>query len=151
MFEAVAAMAMVGMVAIAALEAVGSQMRTAERARRAIETATLAQSRVDWLDFLNETSLRALPDTVKEGTFPPPLDGYSWQTESTAVGTQPGVYDVRVTVRWDADGEFTLRTYVYRRPVITNGGRGGGARDVGADAAADDGAAGAPDDGAEDR
>lgn len=128
LFEAVAAMAMVGIVAIAALEAVGTEMRTAERSRRAIEAATLAQSRLDWLDFLNETALRALPDTVKEGRFPEPLDEYVWETTSSPVATQPGVYDVSVRVMWEPDGAFTLRTYAYRRPVITTGtggGRGG--------------------------
>lgn len=129
LFEAVAAMAMVGIVAIAALEAVGTELRAAERSRRAIEAATLAQSRLDWLDFLNETALRALPDTVKEGRFPEPLDDYEWETTSTPVSTQPGVYDVTVRVMWQPDGAFTLRTYAYRRPVITTGtgagGRGG--------------------------
>ncbi len=119
-------MAIVGMVAIAALEVVGTEMRTAERARRAIEAATLAQSRVDWLDFLNETALRALPDSVKEGVFPEPLDEYAWETTATPVGTQAGVYDVSVRVTWPNDGAYVVRTYVYRRPVLTTGtGRGG--------------------------
>lgn len=127
LFEAIAAMAMVGMVAIAALEVVGTEMRTAERARRAVEAATLAQNRVDWLDFLNETALRALPDTVKEGTFPEPLDEYAWETTATPVGTQAGVYDVSVRVTWPNGGAFAVRTYVYRRPLLTTGaaGRGG--------------------------
>ena len=133
LFEAVAAMAIVGIVAIAALEAVGAEMRVAERARRAVETAALAQSRLDWLEFLNETALRALPDSVKAGTFAEPLDEYSWQTEATPVATQPGVYDVTVRVLWAADGEFALHSYVYRRPVITTSsgagaGSGGGGR-----------------------
>jgi type II secretory pathway pseudopilin PulG len=125
LFEAVAAMAIVGMVAIAALEAVGAEMRVAERARRAVETAALAQSRLDWLDFLNETALRALPDSVKEGKFAEPLDEYSWKTEATPVSTQPGVYGVTIRVLWAKDGEFDLHSYVYRRPVITTGTAGG--------------------------
>jgi type II secretory pathway pseudopilin PulG len=127
LFEAVAAMAIVGMVAIAALETVGTEMRTAERARRAIETSALAQSRLDWFDFLNETALRALPDTVKEGKFPAPLDEYSWKADATPVSTQAGVYAVTVSVHWAKDGVFDLHSYVYRSPVITttSGGRGG--------------------------
>lgn len=127
LFEAVAAMAIVGLVSIAALEAAGAQMRAAERARRAVEAASLAQQRIDWLDFLNETQLRALPDSVKEGTFDAPLDEYTWETKATPVSTQAGVYDVTVRVLWDKqEQEFTLRTYLYRRPVLTTGvGRGG--------------------------
>jgi type II secretory pathway pseudopilin PulG len=119
-------MAMVGLVAIAALEAAGAQMRAAERARRAVEAAALAQQRLDWLDFLNEQHLRSLPDTVKEGTFEAPLEEYRWETETTPVSTQPGVYDVTVKVTWDkGEQSFALRSYAYRRPVISTGGRGG--------------------------
>jgi type II secretory pathway pseudopilin PulG len=130
LFEAVAAMAIVGMVSIGALEAVGAQMRSAERARRAVEAASLAQQRLDWLDFLQEQQLRALPDTVKEGKFDAPLDEYSWETTATPVSTQAGVYDVTVKVMWEKQAQqFTLRTYLYRRPVITTGNAGrGGAR-----------------------
>ncbi len=128
LFESVAAMAIVGIVSIAALEAAGAQMRAAERARRAVEAASLAQQRLDWLDFLNEQQLRSLPDTVKEGTFAEPLEEYSWETEASPVSTQPGVYDVIVRVRWTKDDAFTLRTYVYRRPIISTGTGGAGGR-----------------------
>jgi type II secretory pathway pseudopilin PulG len=131
LFEAVAAMAIVGLVSIAALEAAGAQMRSAERARRAVEAASLAQQRLDWLDFLNETQLRALPDTVKAGVFEAPLEEYSWETSATPVSTQAGVYDVKVRVMWEKqEQEFTLRTYLYRRPQLTTGtgGRGGNRR-----------------------
>jgi type II secretory pathway pseudopilin PulG len=132
LFEAVAAMAIVGMVSLGALEAAGSQMRAAERARRAVEAASLAQQRLDWLDFLNETQLRALPDTVKEGKFDAPLDEYSWETEAKPYATQAGVYEVAVRVYWEKrENHFELKSYVYRRPVLTTGrpnanGRPGG-------------------------
>jgi len=120
-------MAIVGMVAIAALETVGSEMRVAEKARRAVEASSLAQVRLDWFDFMNETALRALPDSVKEGKFPAPLDEYSWKADATPVSTQPGVYAVTVSVHWAKDGLFELHSYTYRSPVITTttGGRGG--------------------------
>ena len=129
LFEAVAAMAIVGLVSIGALEAAGSQMRAAERARRAVEAASLAQQRLDWLEFLNETQLRALPDTVKEGKFDAPLDEYSWETDSKPYPTQAGVYEIAVRVYWDKrQNHFELRSYAYRRPVITTGTGGRGAR-----------------------
>lgn len=122
LFEAVAAMAIVGIVSISALEAAAGQMRSAERARRAVEAAALAQQRLDWLEFLSETNLRALPDTVKEGKFEGALAEYSWETTSAPVSTQPGVYDVSVKVLW-TDNSFTLHSFAYRRPVITTGTR----------------------------
>jgi type II secretory pathway pseudopilin PulG len=128
LFEAVAAMAIVGMTSIAALEAAGAQMRAAERARRAVEASSLAQQRIDWLDFLNETQLRALPDTVAEGKFPEPLEEYSWETDAKPFPTQAGVYEVAVRIYWEKrEQHFELKSYVYRRPLIQTGvgGRGG--------------------------
>jgi len=117
LFEAVAAMAIVGIVSIAALEAAGSQMRTATLAREKLEAAALAQQRMDWLEFLDENRLRALPDSVREGTFAEPFEAYTWETTAEPVSTQPGVYDVWVHVRWP-ENEFSLHTYAYRRPII---------------------------------
>src|SRR5690348_7258157 len=94
LFETVAALAIVAITAISALEAVGSDLRTAERARRAIETEALATSRLDFLTFLTDQELQALPDSVKKGTFDPPLQEYSWEMSSTAVTGQAGVYDI---------------------------------------------------------
>jgi type II secretory pathway pseudopilin PulG len=126
LFEAVAAMAIVGLVSVGALEAAGSQMRAAERARRAVEAASLAQQRLDWLDFLSETQLRALPDTVKEGRFAEPLEEYSWETDAKPFPTQAGVYEIAVRIYWEKrEQNFELKSYVYRRPLITTGGRGG--------------------------
>ena len=126
LFESVAAMAIVGIVSIAALEAAGSQMKTAEKARRAIEASALAQQRLDWLDFLNEQNLRSLPDTVRAGKFESPLTEYAWTTTSAPVATQAGVFDVTVKVTWP-ENAFELHSLVYRRPVISTGtaGRGG--------------------------
>ena len=123
LFEAVAAMAIVGIVSVAALEAAGSQMRSAERARRTVEASALAQQRLDWLDFLNEQSLRALPDTVRAGKFDGSLAEYSWTTTAAPVSTQAGVFDVAVKVSWP-DNSFELHSYVYRRPVIATGAPG---------------------------
>ena len=126
LFESVAAMAIVGIVSIAALEAAGAQLRSAEKARRAIEASALAQQRLDWLDFMNEQNLRSLPDTVRAGKFEAPLNEYAWTTTAAPVSTQAGVFDVLVKVTWP-DNSFVLHSLVYRRPVISMGtaGRGG--------------------------
>jgi type II secretory pathway pseudopilin PulG len=117
LMEAVVAVAIVGMTAVAALEAVGSDMRTAEKARRAIETEALATSRVQFMDLLTDRELQALADSVQTGKFDKPLDEYSWKTTSTPLDDQAGVYDIRVTIQWAA-GSYGVRTYQYRRPVL---------------------------------
>ena len=117
LLEAVVAIAIVGMTSVAALEAAGGEMRTAERARRAIEVEALASSRLEFMDLLNDRELQSLPDSVEKGKFTAPLDDYSWTTTSTPVSEQAGVYDVRVSVAWPS-GSYTLRTYLYRTPRL---------------------------------
>jgi len=117
LLEAVAAVAIIGMTTVGALEAAGSDLRTAERARRALESEALATARVDFMNLLYDTDLQALPDSVAKGAFPKPLDEYSWTATSKPYTDQAGVYDVRVTIKWP-NGEYTERTYMYRRPAV---------------------------------
>jgi type II secretory pathway pseudopilin PulG len=125
LFEAVAAVTIVGLTSVSALSAVGAEMRTAERARRAIEVEALATSRLDFMTLLADRELQNLADSVAKGKFDPPLDGYRWEATSSAVSDQAGVYDVRVNVIWSA-GAYTVRTYFYRRPPLASarGARG---------------------------
>jgi prepilin-type N-terminal cleavage/methylation domain-containing protein len=117
LLEAVAAIAIVGITAVSALEAVGSDMRTAEKARRALEAEALATSRMDFMDLLTDRELQALPDSVAAGKFDKPLDEYTWKTSSTTLADQAGVYDIRITVEW-LTGTYVVRTYQYRRPPL---------------------------------
>jgi type II secretory pathway pseudopilin PulG len=123
LFEAVAALAIVGVVSVSALSAAGGEMRTAERARRSLEVEALATSRLDFLVLMSDQQLQNLPDSVTKGTFDRPLDNYTWTTTASPLATQAGVYDVRVKVEWK-DGSFGLESYVYRRPSLPVGGRG---------------------------
>jgi prepilin-type N-terminal cleavage/methylation domain-containing protein len=116
LLEAVAAVAVVGMTAVGALSAAGSELRTAARARRALEVEALATARLDFMSLLYDADLQSLPDSVAKGTFDKPLGEYSWTATSAAYSDQAGVYDVRVTIKW-TDGEYTERTYMYRRPA----------------------------------
>ena len=111
-----AAVTIVGITAVSALSAAGGEMRTAERARRAIEAEALATARLDFMNLLNDADLQSLPDSVAKGSFDKPLDEYSWTTTSAAYTDQAGVYDVRVTINWP-QGAYTLKTYPYRRPA----------------------------------
>jgi type II secretory pathway pseudopilin PulG len=117
LFESVAALTIVGLVAISALEAVGAEMRTAERARRALEVEALATQRLDALELLTDQELQVIPDSVAAGKFDAPLDEYSWATESSPVAEQPGVYDVALTITWE-NGSYPIRTKMYRRPRL---------------------------------
>lgn len=118
LFEAIAAVTLVGATAAAAMSAVGSQYRTTTRAQRAITVEALATSRLDFLDLLiNERELLSLPDSVAAGEFPAPLDEYTWKTDVTPVSDEPGLFNVLVTVQWN-DGQYQLKSRAYRRPAL---------------------------------
>jgi type II secretory pathway pseudopilin PulG len=117
LFESVAALTIVGLVAISAMETVGAEMRTAERARRALEVEALATQKLDALELLNDQELLALPDSIAAGQFEEPLEEYSWTIESTAVAEQPGVYDVALNIIWE-NGSYPMKTKMYRRPRL---------------------------------
>lgn len=123
LFEAVAAVAMVGATAAAALSAVASQYRTTTRAQRALVVEALATSRLDFLDLLDQDrDLASLPDSVAQGEFPAPLDEYSWKTEVAPVSDEAGLYTVRILVLWK-DGQYELKSRAFRRPPITSTNR----------------------------
>lgn len=117
LLEAVVAVTIVGLTSISALEAVGGDMRTAERARRAIEAEALAGSRLEFMDMLNDQELQSLPDSVQKGKFVAPLDEYSWTTSSAPLADLAGVYTVKVTIDWPT-GSYTVKTYEYRTPPL---------------------------------
>jgi hypothetical protein len=123
LFEAVAALSIVAVTSIAALRTVGSELHTAERAQRAVETEALIAERLAFLDLLTDRDLQSLPDTVASGTFDAPLDHYRWSMESAPSTAYAGLYDVVLTIAWK-EGETSVRTAVYRRPPLaTRGGR----------------------------
>jgi type II secretory pathway pseudopilin PulG len=126
LFEAVAALAIVGVTAVSALSAVGGEMRTATRAKQALDVEALATSRLDFLALMSDQQLQNLPDSVAKGTFDAPLDSYKWVTTTTPLATQAGIYDVRIQVEWKdgpKDATYGLHSYIYRRPPLATSGR----------------------------
>lgn len=126
LFEAVAGLAIVGMVAASAMAATARDMRTAARARRAIEVEALATARMDWIALVTDVQLQSLPDSVARGTFPEPLEEYRWRTTVSPVAQESGLYDVQVSVLWKdggKDASYDIRSRLYRRPVLTTRGR----------------------------
>ncbi len=121
LFEAIASLAIVAVTTISALATVGAEMRTAERARRAIEVEALMTERVNLLHLATDRELQSLPDTIADGQFDAPLDEYSWSTTSSPSAMYPGLYDVTVTLAWRG-GSSTVHTAQYRRPPIVTRG-----------------------------
>jgi type II secretory pathway pseudopilin PulG len=117
LLEAVVGLAIVGMTAVGALGAAAAELRAVALSRRALDAAGLATQRLGVLDFLSDQELLALPDSVEQGRFEPPLDEYRWHTTAASREGEQGVYDVAIRVDW-AGGAYTLRSALYRRPVV---------------------------------
>jgi prepilin-type N-terminal cleavage/methylation domain-containing protein len=111
--EAVVALAIVGLAGVAALEAVGGELRAADHARGAYTVAALAQDRLVAVALLAAGDLNPLPDSVARGTFAPPFAAYRWTAAARPVMGERDLYDVSVDVTSDA-GRLTVATRLYR-------------------------------------
>jgi type II secretory pathway pseudopilin PulG len=123
LFEAVVAIAIVGITAISALGAVGAEMRTAERARRALIVSALATERTAFLYLMTDRDLLNLPDSIAGGTFEWPMDEYAWTTTSTPSTDYAGLYTTKVTITWQEGSEkgvYVTNGAQYRTPPVVS-------------------------------
>lgn len=111
--EALVAVTIVGMTAVASLAAFGSQLQAGARAETAIEAEALAEELLARLRLLPVTSLQVLPDSLRSGTFPSPFEGYRWTSTLGARLHEADLHETTVTVRWEG-GEFAVSTRLYR-------------------------------------
>ena len=115
LLEAMVSLAILSLVGISALGAVGRDLDAATRARAALEAAALAEDRLEVVRMLDAAALAAPPDSVARGRFQPPFSAFGWRTEVDPVGDAPGLYDVRIEVLWENRAR-TLRARLYRPP-----------------------------------
>ena len=120
LFEAVAALTIVAVTAVTALGTAGAELRTAERARRAIESEALLAERVALLALLTERELQRLPDTIAGGSFGEPFAEYAYTARSAPSTQYAGLYELQLTVSWP-DGARTVNTAQFRRPAVLSG------------------------------
>ena len=117
--EAVVALAIVGLAGVSALEAVGGEVRAAQRAAEAYAASALAQDRLAALTLLAPADFSHPPDSLSRGTFPAPLDAYRWTATVEPVLGEQELYDVTVTIASD-ETRYEVQTRVYRPvPVWT--------------------------------
>ena len=114
LLETVVALAIVSIAGIAALSALGAELRSAERTHRALEAEALAQDRLARLSLAGAEDLELLPDSLRHGTIAPPFGAYSWESTSREVPGDVGLFDVTVVVRW-SDGSYEVRSRLYRQ------------------------------------
>jgi type II secretion system protein I len=111
--EAVFALAIVALAAVAVLTALGTELRTAERAQRGLEAVALAEHRLARIRLLPAHALRPLADSLARGRFEPPFDRYSWVATVRPVRNEDDVLDLAVEITWES-GAYALRTRLFR-------------------------------------
>jgi hypothetical protein len=105
--EAAAALSILSIVVVGWLVAVGQELTSLARAAEMMSAAALAEDRLAAVRlFASGVDLR-LPDSIRAGRFPAPIDAFSWEAESRPSTVHPLLMDVRVTVRWSG-GEESL-------------------------------------------
>lgn len=111
--EAVVALAIVGLAGVSALEAVGGELRAAERAADAYVASALAQDRLAAVGLLAARDFAHLPDSLRRGAFAPPFGGYRWTATAEPVVGERELYEVTVSIGGDRPS-YTLTTRMYR-------------------------------------
>ena len=120
LMEAVVALAIISLVAIALLATTAAQVRTADKAALLLTARTLADERMAVVRMLSYDDLRALPDSLAAGTFPAPFEDYSWRVEVAQVDEQNELDLFSAAVAVDVfDESFVLRTLLHEpRPEL---------------------------------
>lgn len=113
LLEATVALAIVGIVAVGALEAFAAEARVAHRTRDAGPAAALASERLARLALADATALQPLPDSLARGAVRTGERTYAWTARVHRVPGTPHLFEFQVDVHWES-GAFALASRVYR-------------------------------------
>jgi hypothetical protein len=112
LLEAVVALAVIGLVAVALLATTAAQVRTADKAQLLLTARALAEERLATLRSLDYYGLADVPDSLAAGTFPPPFEAYTWRAEIAPVDGEYDLFTVAVVVEV-AQETFPLSTLLH--------------------------------------
>ena len=127
LLEAVVALAILGVASIVLLQVRSQQIRVAIQARELLTAQALAEDRISALKLLDYALLEDPPDSLMEGSFPPPFEAFSWTGAVELIEDEYDLFGLEVVVVGPVE-RFPLRTLVHRpRSFLTiNQGGGGG-------------------------
>jgi prepilin-type N-terminal cleavage/methylation domain-containing protein len=115
--EAVVALAIIGATAVGVLSVFGEDQRVAGKSAQLVTASLVARERLAALELATRAELTGLPDSLASGTVDADGARFRWETAVVPVARVRDLFDLQVTVRWDA-GETALRTRRFR-PAIT--------------------------------
>lgn len=118
LMEAVVALAILSLFALALLSATQAQLRTASKANVLLVARALAEDRMVALRLLDYDDLAKLPDSLAAGNFPPPFEGYAWTARVEAMEDEYNLFGAEVVVT-GAGESFPVQTLLHSpRPVV---------------------------------
>jgi type II secretory pathway pseudopilin PulG len=121
LMEAVIALSIIALVAVALLGTTAAQVRTADKGALLLTARALAEERLATVRALGWDELHSLPDSLAAGTFPPPFEAYSWRAEVEPVRDEYALFSVGVVVLVAGEA-FTLSTLLHEpRPQVAAG------------------------------
>jgi type II secretory pathway pseudopilin PulG len=126
LMEAVVALAIIGLVAIALLSATGAQVANAKKANVLLTARSLADDRLAALRLLDYDELKDPPDSLLEGTFPAPFESFSWTAVVEEMEDEYDLFGAEVVVTGLGES-YPLRTLLHRSGAIAvqQGGQNG--------------------------
>lgn len=125
LLEAVVALAIIGLFAIALLSTTSTQLLTASKANTLLVARSLADDRLAALRLLDYDDLGDVPDSLLEGTFPPPFEEYSWTAQVEEMEDEYDLFGVQVVVAGRGES-FPIRTLIHSpSPNVAVDGQGG--------------------------
>lgn len=113
LLEAVIALAIVSIFAVALLATVGGQVRTADRADTLLVARALAEDRQMALELLDRALLEELPDSAAAGVFPDPFTDFTWTAAVAPVEEEYDLFAVEVVVQGRGH-VYVLNTMLHR-------------------------------------
>lgn len=123
LLEAVVALAIIGMVAVALLAATGAQVRSAAKANELLVAQSLAEDRLAAARMLGPEALADLPDSLRAGRFLPPFQEFGWTMAVAEMEDEYDLFGVEVRVTGPAEA-YPLRTLIHRPRPVLGGGEG---------------------------
>ena len=115
LLEAAVALLVIGLVAGAAAELYGAEMRAATREAHLLTATALAQDRLAAVRLLEPEQLARVPDSLTRGRFEAPFAEYRWHASSVRA-RESDLYEVRVEITWSG-GAFHVASRLYAPPA----------------------------------
>jgi type II secretory pathway pseudopilin PulG len=125
LLEAVVALTIIALFAIALLTTVGAQVRASDRSNVLLVARALAEDRLVAVQLLDYEGIKDVPDSLAAGSFPEPFEDYSWTARATPVDEEQDLFNAEVIVSGHGYA-YPLQTMVHRSSAVQTTTQGGG-------------------------